>query len=205
MLKVYIESGSRAYRNMFRSSGWEIVARPSDATLVVFTGGADVSPQLYGEFNVASNVYIGRDLECVALYNHCRANNIPMAGICRGGQFLNVMNNGRLYQDVNGHCNGNHEATILSPDLITKSKITVSSTHHQMMRIAEHGILYAYARESSLRVTDKEHFTGRHVDAEVILYPRTKSLCFQPHPEFEGVPDCRSYFFKLVNRLLELD
>src|SRR5438309_1359385 len=51
----------------------------------------------------------------------------PMAGICRGSQFLNVMAGGRLCQHLDGHGSWH--------DMETSDgrSFEVSSTHHQMM------------------------------------------------------------------------
>src|SRR3546814_14796091 len=62
------------------------------------------------------------------LFKTCYENGIPMLGVCRGAQFLNVMPGGKLYQDVDNHV-GDHP--IYDPQ--NKRVIpNVSSIHHQM-------------------------------------------------------------------------
>ena len=131
-----------------------------------------------------------------------------MAGICRGAQFLHVMNGGKLYQNVSRHC-GIHEVR----DVWTDEKYRVSSTHHQMMRDAyvEDGVISRIIAVAEDIGGYKEVMEGVHVnridavapfDLEAIYYPITNSLCFQPHPEFGGVEDCRSYYFQYIDELL---
>ena len=38
------------------------------------------------------------------------------------------------------------------------------------------------------------------VDYEVLYYHRSRSLCFQPHPEYGDVPGCTDYFFNLITK-----
>ena len=46
--KVYIVGPDSLTMNMFLMMGWGTVKNPADADLIQFTGGADVSPALYG-------------------------------------------------------------------------------------------------------------------------------------------------------------
>ncbi|WP_417461294.1 gamma-glutamyl-gamma-aminobutyrate hydrolase family protein [Kordiimonas sp.] len=68
---------------------------------LVVTGGVDVNPRLYGEKNIASAI---PEPERDALETECLemafAADVPVLGICRGAQLLNVVRGGSLYQDV---------------------------------------------------------------------------------------------------------
>lgn len=183
MKKVCIIEGSVAYYTLFTSLGFIVVSSIEESDLVVFTGGADVSPSLYGDtrhHTTGNDPH--RDWREKAIFIKCQELKIPTVGICRGGQFLNVMSGGRMYQDVTKHTMP-HEIT----DLETGDVIYVSSTHHQMMMPAENAVLVA----SSYLGGQREWYDGevfrRDVsdqDFEVVYYPHTNSLCFQPHPEF---------------------
>lgn len=202
-MNVYIVGGGRAYENMFLARGWTIVQSLGLADLIQFTGGEDVSPFMYGEkSHPTTHSCKTRDEHELHIYeNHI--GNTPMAGICRGGQFLNVVNGGKLYQDVDRHAIGNtHHMKIVGGDTIQ-----VTSTHHQMMRAGLNGEVLAYGARSTVkehmgdegvvRVEDDEH------DVEVVYYAKTKSLCFQPHPEFERAPqECTDYYFKLIEEMM---
>lgn len=200
MKKVRIIGGDWSVEKMFRQHGWSIVGEGSTPDLAVFTGGADVQPHLYQEHNVASYVSAWRDNMEVDAYNLYKG--IPMAGICRGGQLLNILNGGKMYQDCNNH-GRQHELTLLE----TGERYLVTSTHHQMMRPAEHGKVLATANLSTVRAygsdlsKEREMLIekGPHEDVEIVLYG--KELCFQPHPEY-NIPSCTELFFRLLSEKL---
>ena len=134
---IYILGGGIQYRTMFNNLGFTVVDSIYAAQVLCFTGGADVSPSLYGEDkHPRTSVNAIRDEEEVAIYKFALNRRIPMVGICRGAQFLHIMNGGSLYQDVDNHAiYGTHEAI----DILTQEVVDVTSTHHQMMRNAGSG------------------------------------------------------------------
>jgi putative glutamine amidotransferase len=70
---------------------------------LLLTGGDDVAPARYGEQphpTVVSNSEPGRDEFELALIAEARARDLPIFGICRGIQVLNVAFGGTLVQDV---------------------------------------------------------------------------------------------------------
>lgn len=189
---------------MFERAGHEVLPEFDSDNLdaVVFTGGADVSPSMYGEDNVGSYVDEARDIDDSAMYHRCLALGIPMIGICRGGQFLNVMNGGKMWQDVDGHALRGTHALV---DTVTGEMVHVTSTHHQMMRPSPAGEVWATAEESTYKKAAKDKWrieaNPYEADVEVVFYPLSSCLCFQPHPEMLHAPDeCVEYFFNLVKR-----
>lgn len=204
MKRVYIELGNHQYSEMFRALGFEIVNEVDKADLVCFTGGADVTPDLYGDKKhkyTGNDVY--RDEKEKRLFEHCFNVSIPMVGICRGGQFLNVMSGGRMYQDVTGHT-APHEIV----DLTTGETIYVSSTHHQMIMPSEQAIIVA----TSINVNSERQWYDNQIfrkdvsneGIEVVYYSHTRCLCFQPHPEFNSpaYDGMKRYFVEVLNRYL---
>lgn len=184
-MNVIIVNGSFAYSKLFARLGHREVLSMDQADLVVFTGGADVTPSLYhaAKHRTTGNDPRRDDVE-IKYFDKAVERELPMVGICRGGQFLNVMSGGAMYQDVEKHC-GPHEIT----DLESGETVLVSSTHHQMMKPSPEGILVA----SSTLGGGREWFDGQifkkdisDEDIEVVFYPHTRALCFQPHPEFVG-------------------
>jgi len=206
--KVYIVNGGRDYRQMFLSKGWELADTPEEADLVQFTGGEDVTPSIYEETS-HPQTYSNRkrDEYEIGLYLSLREQEIPMAGICRGSQFLNVMCGGSLYQHVDGHATG---APHKAYDRTSGTTLYVSSTHHQMMRPGPSAEVLCVADESSF----KEHMQGDEIrrvvddkeDVEAVYYPDAKVLCFQPHPEFgilnHKYVECMEYYFNLIDTKL---
>lgn len=204
--KVFVETSDHTTEMLFRSLQFSLVTDINHADLVVFTGGADVSPHLYGDHK---HPYTGnnplRDVREQRTYNYARELNIPMVGICRGGQFLNVMSGGRMYQHVSNHTMS-HEIV----DVITGETVYVTSTHHQMMMPSEKGLIVAVSSgvSSDREWFDQEVFRRDNTDQgiEVVFYEHTKSLCFQPHPEYNNGKDCpmRQYFSDLLGRYLKV-
>ncbi len=201
--KVYIEQSSSQYVMLFITMGFTVTSDFDSASLICFTGGADVSPHLYGD-RPHKNTYSDavRDAKEERLYVEALKQGKSMVGICRGAQFLNVMNGGRMYQDVGLH--GRSHDII---DIGTGDRIHVSSTHHQMMMPQEDAVILATAELNGKR----EWFDGQverndysKEDIEVVFYPRTKCLCFQPHPEFTvpGGQPMKDYFERLVSTYL---
>jgi GMP synthase-like glutamine amidotransferase len=172
--------------------------------LLVFTGGADINPKIYGEepirgthFNRARDAI---DLEYWNLYPAT-----PKVGICRGGQFLNCMSGGSMWQNVDNHGSSHLLHNLLSVPGIPEKSLMVTSTHHQMMVAGPEGIVIgiALSMDKKSGIAKKyESYVGRakpKYDTEVVWYPQTQSLCFQPHPEYKQHTECRDYFFKLIN------
>lgn len=202
-MNVLIISGNSSYHLLFRGLGHKIVEDVNSADLVVFTGGEDVTPAYYDAkaHPLTGNNPI-RDAHEALIFDAAKQKGVPMVGICRGGQFLNVMNGGSMYQHVEKHV-GSHLIT----DVLTGETVWVSSTHHQMMKPSPEGILVA----SSTLAGRREWYDGQifvrdvsDEDIEVVFYPDTRSLCFQPHPEFQGdeFKAMREYFAKCLERFV---
>lgn len=202
MKKVYVVGGGVNVGLAFRNAGFQLVDAIDNADVVCFTGGEDVDPAMYGEANVHSYINRMRDAEEIKIFDAVKEKGTVMVGICRGGQLLNVLSGGKMWQDVDNHgIGGTHEINCS----YTGEIYQVSSTHHQMMRPSDAGNVLATCSRS----TYKQDEVGVHVmgkddrDVEVVFYPETKSLCFQPHPEFFGPGhECFDYFFRLISDIL---
>ncbi len=188
-VKFFLPHPDQQVIHMLKRNGFEWCTKIEEADFIVFTGGADVHPALYGERkHPTTDTDAVRDNKDIKAWNSARADQIKI-GICRGGQFLNVMNGGKLYQNVTNHAiRGTHK--MYSKD--NGKEVLVTSTHHQMMIPHSSGTVLYVAR---LAMT-KEEFgkTKRYSreerdavfdDVEVVVYEKTRSLCYQPHPEYE--------------------
>lgn len=207
-MKVYIvgSGGTCAYAAMYREAGWDIVHNLEDADIVQFTGGEDVSPMLYGENkHPSTHNSEARDEREQKIYHKAEGLGKPMVGICRGGQFLNVMNGGKMWQHVDNHAiGGTHEAF----DMKTEKTVQVTSTHHQMIQPhPKKAIIICVAHLSTFKECmphDSVVQIPAREDIESVYYPETKCLCYQPHPEFNrlAIGDTRDYFFELLDRYI---
>jgi putative glutamine amidotransferase len=71
---------------------------------IVFPGGADVDPRVYGEAaQPKTEVNLGLDAVELATARWAVNADVPVLGICRGQQLLNVVLGGTLVQHVEGH------------------------------------------------------------------------------------------------------
>jgi len=90
---------------------------------VILTGGNDISG--YGENDPSSE----RDAFEHKLIDICTELSIPVLGICRGMQMLNVHHGGKLV-DIDGHAGTEHELKILEDGRLGKARsVTVNSYH----------------------------------------------------------------------------
>lgn len=218
-VNVYIQGGTANSQTgrMIRehpSDRFDVVESINDARIVVFTGGADINPRLYGEKPFDTTHFSDRrDFFDVAAVKIAVSQKKGLVGICRGAQLINVVANfGRLWQDCRGHAlgwNGTHALI----DHETGYRQIVNSVHHQMMIPTEKGKLVASCATSSWKESTSmkwhradgqflknDHDWQRWVeDPEVVVYPDTKSLCVQFHPEY-GHLGSTSYFYQLLNR-----
>jgi gamma-glutamyl-gamma-aminobutyrate hydrolase PuuD len=205
-MDVYIAGDvmeQRAFAEMFIRSRCRRADTPDEADLVVFTGGPDVDPVLYGELpHPTTRVDLQRDKEDLALYAHCLKHGIPMFGVCRGAQFLAVMMGAKLYQDVDKHY-GDH--TIWDH----KSKVQlgkVSSVHHQMVIPHTDGgmEIIATSGEATYRwknPTDKIASSSMQ-DVEAFFYRETCILGVQGHPEYRGYNAFARWTLRLLDEYI---
>lgn len=186
------------------------VRSPEGYALILFTGGADVSPHLYGE-EPHRRTYSNpeRDAAEEMIFKAAKENGIPMAGICRGSQFLCVMAGGKLVQDLTGHAGIRHPITIVE----SGEEVVVTSTHHQMQypfdldedeyEVVAHSttqLSREYWFDDNRVVSREEASPLLALEPDIVYYPKIKALAAQYHPEMMGT---ESEGFNLFGRLVE--
>jgi len=150
--------------------------------LAIFTGGSDVHPMTYGE-KKGSRTYPSqeRDEEEKAVFDKLKEFKIPMFGICRGLQFLNVVAGNPLVQHVTNHAGIEHQIEITDG-----RKIYVNSAHHQMINPKNNGIVLAKSLGQSgchLNGNDEE-IVDLMGEIEAAYFPDIKAAGVQWHPEW---------------------
>lgn len=203
--EVYIQCDGgeeRMFAEMLVKSKCYLAKSPETADFVIFGGGVDVNPILYNEKPHASvAVSSKRDEEDMKLYEFCLSNGIPMLGICRGAQFLAVMNGAKLNQDIDGHQSPHSIWDVVNRRLIGKS----SSVHHQSVRRnTKIGMeILADARVSTKRwLNDKDKEEGVDYDIEAFFFRDTCCLGFQGHPEYRGYAEYTKWCLDRINEYL---
>jgi gamma-glutamyl-gamma-aminobutyrate hydrolase PuuD len=170
-----------------------------EADVVVFAGGADVNPALYNEKAMAcTSFHATRDQEEQRVYHAARRLGLPMFGICRGAQFLHVMNGGQLWQNVNNHAGPDHEIYDIDEDVT----VVVTSYHHQMLIDHKDLNVIACCNKQIATRFEQASFTvdlkkegpeaASELEIEAGSYPTTKCFFVQGHPEV-GSREYRSW------------
>lgn len=181
--KIYIVGGTKHYAKWMLG---EVVDQMELADLVVFTGGEDVDPALYGETtHPYTNSNINRDTRELAEFDKALEMGKHMIGICRGSQFLCVMSEGRLVQhQQNPHYT--HPIKLQGRD----GEIIITSTHHQAMypydMPRDEWKLLGWTNGISAFHQDgkQQEMLGLELpEAEIVYFPKTRALGIQGHPE----------------------
>ena len=153
---------------------------------IVFSGGADIHPSRYG---AAAHPDLGatepeRDRFELSLLEAALHRRVPVLGICRGHQLLNVWAGGSLCQHVgldggDGHPRFGEHRSERAHEVRTEAGslarrlygpvVEVNSLHHQTVDVVGADLLV----------------TGRSPDGtvEVLEHPRLPVLSVQWHPE----------------------
>ncbi|MBB5182566.1 gamma-glutamyl-gamma-aminobutyrate hydrolase family protein [Catenisphaera adipataccumulans] len=178
---------------------WQQIAGMFDGFL--FTGGQDIDPFLYGQHKEGSGELCGqRDQTETMIYRYAAALDLPILGICRGIQWINVMEGGTLYQDlpkerpsaIDHHMHPPYDRTAHQVTVVPNSPLDrlwhaqkkgVNSYHHQgVYELADSLRAMAYAEDGLI---------------EAVYHPEHSFLWgVQWHPEFsfQSDPDQLSIF-----------
>jgi len=193
-MKILVVGGSRGYASWMDLIDGEVefiednVSHVEKADLILFTGGEDVDPSVYGhKKNPKTSSNKSRDLREMDFYNAARSIGKAMIGVCRGAQFLTaVQPGGKLVQHVNGHAVFNpHEIVFYDG-----SKMLATSTHHQMMYPFDVRS-YEVIAWSSPAISDIYEFGSTSdsmtrmpsdCEPEIVYYRDSRCLAIQPHP-----------------------
>jgi putative glutamine amidotransferase len=140
--------------------------RMKDVDGVLFTGGSDVAPSRYGkanELHLCEEIDEKRDHEEFLIADEVEKRELPVLGICRGAQLLNVHKGGTLVTDVEhfgGQCHKKLDAVrdrrhnidvtpgSLIARILRKTEGEVNSAHHQAIERIGDGL------QATARATD---------------------------------------------------
>ena len=175
---------------------------------LVMTGGEDIAPNYYGEQNhqQLGEVNDERDVYDITLIKLAIEHNIPILGICRGLQLINVAMGGTLYQDLPSQYSQQinhrqesgmtlaHEVVVVpntqTSHILNMDTILVNSLHHQAIKSLAPGL----------------KITGKSVDWVIEMieaYPTRQIMAVQFHPEYftaEGDTLMGQFFKFLINK-----
>lgn len=176
---------------------------------VLFTGGVDVDPSFYGHDRhpQLGSVNNERDTFELMLFRKAFERGIPIFGICRGMQLINVAMGGTLVQDIPSELTsdirhlqeergtqGTHSVNIekgsTGARMFGQTTLSVNSFHHQCIQ----------------RPAPQLKVTGRSPDGvpEVVEgYPKHKIFGVQFHPEIFAARDNDATMKRFFSFLIE--
>lgn len=170
----------------------------TDADAFVLWGGQDIHPSYYGQRrgpnSQAWDKPTERDIWEWQAMKYCKANNIPIIGICRGAQFMCAFSGGKLIQHVNNHTGADHPVVCADGEMFD-----VTSCHHQMLDLTDtDGELLAWTPTNRSTVyygqsaETPEHLqqalvTGTFKEPEIVYFPGINGLAIQGHPEWANI------------------
>jgi len=154
---------------------------------VLLIGGGDIDPRFYGEEKSAlcGRPAPERDEQEISIARFAVENNIPLLGICRGIQVLNVALGGTLWQDLehDGGYNSHrytvprneirHYVNLSKGSVLNKiygtDKLGVNSFHHQAVKRAAEGT--SVIAESEDGVVEAIEVNGKSFAVAVQWHP----------------------------------
>lgn len=164
-----------------------------DVDLIVFSGGDDINPALYGQQRHHTVTWVNKTRDEFEMKLHSHFWNKPKVGVCRGAQLLCILNGGSLWQHADGH----HQHHLVW-DTTKQKPEEVNSIHHQVCKITKKMKLLAYGIETKNTAfyDDKGIHKGVKEEEEVEAFwiPHDKALCVQWHPEY-GHKNSHDYFW----------
>lgn len=166
---------------------------------LLFTGGQDLSPELYGEERLAvcGVACKKRDVQESFLLKKAIKQRLPFLGICRGLQILNAVTGGSLFQDLPSQKSSKINHCMHPPYDRAVHKV----------KLKKNGMLVEIFRQDELEVNSYHHqgikFLSACLETEavsedgIVEAARVKNggfeLGVQWHPEFFTRNDKRSY------------
>lgn len=203
---IFVVGGDVGYANWMEGV---LVDSVEKAHLIVFSGGEDVDPMFYNSPKHPSTYsYVARDVREKAVYEQALRLKKPMVGICRGSQFLCVMNGGKLVQHQRD------DAFYHWLNTYDNKKVITSSMHHQAQypwNLPENSYkILAWTKGFSDFHEDgnkKELPKTAEKECEIVFYPKSRCLAIQGHPETmisrKDMEKDVQYFKELLNNFLE--
>ena len=165
-----------------------------------FSGGNDINPLIYGEDPIKEigGIDYSRDEFEIKIFKKAAAKDMPILGICRGEQVINVAAGGTLYQDIysqkegtNGHSPkfstssiyGYHKVNIMKDsilyNIIKTDEMSVNSLHHQAVKdIAEGYKVTAYASDGTIEAIESVNHSF------IVGIQWHPEIMFERYPEF---------------------
>lgn len=144
---------------------------------LLLSGGADIEPTLYGDVvkGFCGPIQVRRDAQEMVMLKGAFAKKMPILGICRGLQFMNVYFGGTMYQDLPTEKGIYHSINVaernhpihtvkfsggMIRDIMGVDELGTNSYHHQGLKdIAANGTVTGMTADGNVEVVE---FSGGH-------------------------------------------
>ncbi len=176
---------------------------------LLLAGGGDLHPKHYGEaiHEKCGQSDEARDTVELTLAGWALAEGLPILGICRGIQVLNVATGGTLYQDIASQVPGSlkhdfrpdyprnylaHQVTVNGDSqlaaILGQSRVGVNSTHHQAVKDLAPGFRVVARAPDGLIEAIEDHD-----------HPFALGVQWHPEELVEDAPPMRRLFEEFVS------
>ena len=178
----------------------------------VLTGGIDVKPSFYNGKNDYKNkpglFNPERDVFEAKIYEYSQANKLPVLGICRGMQLINVLQGGNLIQDLDdGNTRHKKEESDKEHTIVTENDTllhTISGTLSGHVNSAHHQAIDPNAIGNNLKVNAYDDDDEMIIEGLEFENKTDKGfmLCVQWHPERMKEKEQNPFSENIKNRFL---
>ena len=201
------------YIDAVTSLGHEALTECEDLSMVdgvILCGGSDVHPRYYGQLiNGARGIDEERDAREVRVARECIARKIPLLGICRGQQLLNVLFGGTLIQHLDNteyHNLAGSESYLTHPvcaqegsvfEALYGKEFVVNTSHHQAIdRLGDGLRATLFAPDGTIEGVEHESLPVLAVQ----FHPERMMLAFADGCMADGARIFECFFEMIKNR-----
>ncbi len=155
---------------------------------VVLSGGYDVTPGLYGEEPMPQIGFTMKEVDdfYIRVIHEADQKNIPVFGICKGIQILNVACGGTLYQDLGTQVKGSYKHVQSAPRYTPSHVITIEKDSFLGSVLGEKAMVNSFHHQAVKEPAEGFRVTARAGDGVIEAIERTSGsfmAAVQFHPE----------------------
>lgn len=147
---------------------------------LILIGGEDILPLYYNESPIRGigEISVQRDRAEMELFRKTYEKKIPILGICRGMQLINVALGGSLYQDLPTQCKKSAEHV---------STMTLEEGFHKI-RLIKDSFLYTIFQKEELLVNSYHHQAVKELGRNLKVSAKSEDSVIEALESCDGYP-----------------